>query len=228
MQATAWRAGRPLLEGGIEEPPALGGLVRDRLRDAVMSGEIPPGARLRQVALARTLGVSRMPVRDAISALVAESLLVELPGGGVGVPVLTAADVQSLLSVREVLERHALQALVGHARTGGHSPAVVSPPAETATADAHVRFHRTLCQAAGDRYLTSALATVWPSLGRLMHGAGRLPEHVVALDATLHRLLLVGDRRRAATVLEEQFALVRRWLDLDARGPLTLRCEEVG
>ncbi|RIK17471.1 MAG: hypothetical protein DCC50_01630 [Acidobacteria bacterium] len=217
MQVAATRGQGPVLRGAIEEPPTVGELVLDRLREAVMSGEIRPGARLRQVALADALGVSRMPVRDAITALVAESLLVEVPGGGVMVPVLTPAEQDGLLSLRELLERHALQVLGDRPATAREGAVGEGPTPGPGAVREHIRFHRTLCESVGDRHLSSALATVWPSLERVMSGAGDLPQEVIDSDAALRRLLLVGQHRRAAAAVEEQFLIVRGWLDPGGR-----------
>lgn len=63
-----------------EAPPLPGGPTRaiavlDRLRDMVLRGELPPGARLLEVPTAVRLGVSRTPVRIALTMLEAEGLL---------------------------------------------------------------------------------------------------------------------------------------------------------
>ena len=51
--------------------------VRESLRSAIMTGELPPGTRLSVPELARRLNVSRSPVREAVLHLVSQGLAVE-------------------------------------------------------------------------------------------------------------------------------------------------------
>ena len=56
--------------------------VAERLRDAIRSGSIPPGSRLVEQELAEQLGVSRVPVREAIQTLVDEGMVRKSPHRG--------------------------------------------------------------------------------------------------------------------------------------------------
>lgn len=212
MKHTDDQAGALPLQGVIAEPPALGQLVRERLREAVISGELRPGTRLRQVSLARALGVSRMPVRDAISTLVTESLLIEEAGGGVVVPVLGSADVDGLLAVREALETHALNWLLAGRGALANLPDKALPRVGTTPARQHSRFHQTLCDATQDRYLSTALASVWPTLERLVTAAPGFPSRLTEMDSDLAVLVQRGQDREAKMVLSEQMSLLRDWL----------------
>jgi DNA-binding GntR family transcriptional regulator len=78
--------------------------VRDELRRRIVDGELAPGARLVERALATDLGVSRVPVREALHALTAEGFVEERPRRATVVRVLTARDVEDLFDVREALE----------------------------------------------------------------------------------------------------------------------------
>jgi DNA-binding GntR family transcriptional regulator len=51
------------------------------LRSAIQAGQLPPGTRLREVELAESLGLSRTPVREALSRLESEGLLSTSPIG---------------------------------------------------------------------------------------------------------------------------------------------------
>ena len=53
-----------------------------RLRDQVLSGELPPGTQLQEVPLAKRFGVSRTPIREALTMLAHEGLVVALPRRG--------------------------------------------------------------------------------------------------------------------------------------------------
>jgi DNA-binding GntR family transcriptional regulator len=78
------------------------------LREAIMGGELQPGARLVEAEMCEALGISRTPMREAIKLLEAESLLRVLPGRGVFVTVMTETDVTNLFEVVSQLERLAI------------------------------------------------------------------------------------------------------------------------
>ncbi|MEM7022121.1 MAG: GntR family transcriptional regulator [Pseudomonadota bacterium] len=77
----------------------LHGEATRRLREGIVSGELPPGARLREVQICEELGVSRTPVREAFRTLAAEGLIELLPNRSVVVTELRAADVADLFVV---------------------------------------------------------------------------------------------------------------------------------
>jgi DNA-binding GntR family transcriptional regulator len=77
--------------------------VYEALRRDIKAGIYAGGSRLREEDVAQTLGVSRTPVREALSRLVARGLLEQAPGGLI-VRELTRTQVLELYSTREVLE----------------------------------------------------------------------------------------------------------------------------
>lgn len=74
------------------------------LRDQILDGVRPPGSRLVERELAVELGISRIPVRDALRALVAEGLVTARPRSWALVREFTASDVADLNEVRAALE----------------------------------------------------------------------------------------------------------------------------
>lgn len=74
------------------------------LRALIVSGELPPGERLAELALVERLGVSRTPVRAALLKLQDEGLLEPIPGGGFAVKAFSEADVRDAIEVRGTLE----------------------------------------------------------------------------------------------------------------------------
>ena len=83
---------------------SLAGQAVDVLRELVLTGDIPPGARVNEVELAHRLGISRGPLREAIRHLASEGLLVLAPHRGASVPTSDAADVRALFELRTALE----------------------------------------------------------------------------------------------------------------------------
>lgn len=90
-------AARPKLIGSTE-------MIADALRDAICSGEIPPGAPLKQDEIAAEFGVSHTPVREALKALVSEGLAVLHHNRGCFVSDLSSAVARELMDFRAVLE----------------------------------------------------------------------------------------------------------------------------
>lgn len=80
----------------------------ERLRDQIISGRIPPGTKLVERELAQLLGISRMPVRDALMDLEREGLVISKSNGRYVIE-LHREDVAQLFRVRLVLERSAVQ-----------------------------------------------------------------------------------------------------------------------
>jgi DNA-binding GntR family transcriptional regulator len=84
------------------------------LRDAILSGQVPPGTPLREAALAAELGVSRNTVREAARLLGGEGLVRHQMNRGVVVTEITAADVRDIYAGRAAVETAAAQALTTH------------------------------------------------------------------------------------------------------------------
>lgn len=74
------------------------------LRQRILDGDLPGGARLFEVHLAAELGISRTPVREAMARLAEEGLLDRAPGGGFVVREFTLADAVDAIELRGVLE----------------------------------------------------------------------------------------------------------------------------
>src|SRR5688572_8830356 len=79
------------------------------LRTSLHRGRWAPGTALRQEDLAAEFGVSRIPVREALTRLQAEGLIVVEANRGAFVPVLTAGEVEEIFDLRVLLETDALR-----------------------------------------------------------------------------------------------------------------------
>ena len=90
-------------------PHQARGVIEERLRSAILDGRLPPGTAVRQQELATLFGVSRMPVREALRQLEAQSLLkVEMHKGAVVAP-LIGEDAVDTYALRVLLESEALR-----------------------------------------------------------------------------------------------------------------------
>ena len=77
------------------------------IREAIIDGRLEPGRRLKEEELARELGISRTPVREALLMLQAEGLVVATPNRGAMVLVHTPEDLDDLYQLRALLEGYA-------------------------------------------------------------------------------------------------------------------------
>lgn len=96
---------------GDEHPPAhlARAAIEETLRSAILDGRLPAGTAMRQQELATLFGVSRMPVREALRQLEAQSLLrVEMHKGAVVAP-LIGEDAVDAYALRILLESEALR-----------------------------------------------------------------------------------------------------------------------
>ncbi|MBO1110385.1 GntR family transcriptional regulator [Bordetella petrii] len=149
--------------------------VISELRDLVLSGELQPGERVIELQFAERLGVSRTPLRIAMTELEKEGLLERLPSRGFRVRAFTVDEIADAVDVRGVLEgmavrllaeRGASQATLDQLREAVEEGKRLLAPAEhdpNITVDARSwgrinrRFHEILYAAAGNRALTAAL-----------------------------------------------------------------------
>ena len=87
--------------------------VRDELIQWLADGRLPPGTRLEETRVSRALGVSRTPLREALTGLVEDGLVESVPNRGFRVPALSLAVVQDVYPMLGSLEGLALR-LSGH------------------------------------------------------------------------------------------------------------------
>jgi DNA-binding GntR family transcriptional regulator len=84
-------------------------LAADAVRAMILTGELQPGDRVIENQLTRQLGVSRPPLREALRVLEQEGLLVQQPRRGVIVVPITLHDVYEIFTLRDHLERMAVE-----------------------------------------------------------------------------------------------------------------------
>ncbi len=88
--------------------------VAERIREAIVAGRIAPGSWLREAKLANQLGVSRIPVREALTRLEAEGLVKRVPYRGTMVGRLTLDQVKESYMLRSLLEGFATKLATPH------------------------------------------------------------------------------------------------------------------
>ncbi|MGI6575696.1 MAG: GntR family transcriptional regulator [bacterium] len=86
------------------------------LRTKILNGGFVPGERLYEAKIAKELGVSRSPIREAFRQLEHEGLVTIIPRKGVRVFQLVAKDIQEIIELRLLLEEHVLKVLIEEER----------------------------------------------------------------------------------------------------------------
>ncbi|MGW0830180.1 GntR family transcriptional regulator [Streptomyces prunicolor] len=176
-------------------------LLRDRayeaLRDAIVAGEIEPGAVVRDVELAERLGLSRAPVREAFSRLVDEGLLESKPQSYTRVTPVVAADVRDAAAVvgalHELVTRVAVPLLrevdvdVMRAANDRFAAAVAAGDVDAALR-ADDELHDVPVRVSGNRAAAATVARYTPLIRRLERR--RFGEGGSCRSAGLHERLI--------------------------------------
>ena len=146
-----------------------------RLREMILAGDLPGGARIAELAIVDLLGVSRTPIRAALMRLEQEGLLEALPNGGYAVRIFSERDVSEAIELRGTLEglcarlaseRGAPPVVINEARDClGEIDSVLSPSALDDEAFSRYvalneKFHALLSEMAGSDVIGKELARV--------------------------------------------------------------------
>ena len=136
------------------------------LRTAILDGKVPPGGQLREAHIAADLGISRSPLREALTRLEEEGLVVKIPFRGAFVAEVSAHDVAEIASIRLRVEPYAgelsMEVLRGRERsmllrTIEDLDRATERNDIPASIDAHLRFHRLFYDLSGN----SILQNLW-------------------------------------------------------------------
>lgn len=139
-----------------------GEYVYEAIKNQILSGRIPPGARLVESQLAEQLNLSRTPVREALGWLAAEQLITRNASGSLIVTVPRESDVEEIYLIREVLE--GLAARLAARRMSEAELMMVETTVERMREAAkdnnsalfnstNIAFHRQIYEATGNRRL---------------------------------------------------------------------------
>lgn len=117
--------------------------VVDALRQRIVDHDLPPGAKLRETALAEEFGVSRPRLREAFGILEERGLIERIPNQGAVVSRLTADQIKAIFDVREVLEALAVRLATENAPPGSWDALRerFGEPAETALGQNDLNFY---------------------------------------------------------------------------------------
>lgn len=191
-------------------------LAYQELRDAILSGQLGPAARLNQDELARRLGVSRAPVRDALNRLEAEGLVKTLSRtGGVVVAEASEQEMVGIYELRAILdasstrlacERMSDEDLARLRVIVDETERVTQAKDLQAIVQAHAQFHYLIYAACGNPELARVAQNLWDrsyryrvlALSTAENAHRGLAQHRAILSA-----LQARDAQRAVALAEE-------------------------
>jgi DNA-binding GntR family transcriptional regulator len=205
--------------GQYQRPPTAMQAVLSELRRMIRHGELPPGVQLAQEALATRLGVSRVPVREALRILEGEGQVTHTPHTGYAVAKLDFDDLLEIKRLREILEAEAVRRsmkLFGDDDVARMSAALEEMAAAAddvgALNIAHRRFHFCVFEPAAMPRLLRVLRQLWDSSEAYQslrhadrHGReGSYEEHTeifeAARDRDASRLVKLLNKHRQHTI----------------------------
>lgn len=154
---------------------AVGPQVYRILREQIIQAELLPGERISESEIAKTLSISRQPVREAFIKLSEEGLVQVLPQRGTYVTKISTASVMDVRFVREAIEADIVRQVAGRhaAATVVELRAQISRQKQVPQNDrvAFLRldelFHHTLAAAAGNAYAWSVIESVKAQMDRV-------------------------------------------------------------
>jgi DNA-binding GntR family transcriptional regulator len=157
---------------GMQRPMSKVEYVLERLRQDIASGDIAPGASLRQMDIAQRYGVSATPVREALRLLEADGSISYVQHRGVTVSEMSPEAISDLYRLRAVAEGLAVELAVERmspdrlqrvveahdvlAQTGGHAPG-------EELSRLNKQFHFSIYES-GSKLVTNHLSQIWTAL----------------------------------------------------------------
>jgi len=216
MTDAAFGEGDPQLgAGGKLENLTLWQRVYEYLREEILAERLRSGTELQEAAVARELGVSRGPIREAIGRLEAEGLVTVRPRRGAVVRSLSRGEFLELYQVREALEAAAVRLAVPRLGPDGLAElrGLTDEMAACAQAErldeyfeANARFHDAIFAASGNRRLREMYRQLVGQMGRYRTRSvslrGNLQRSVLEHRAVL-RAAAAGNADEAARLLAE-------------------------
>ncbi|GLO53547.1 transcriptional regulator [Pseudomonas putida] len=146
----------------------------EEIKRRITNGQLAEGAPIRQDEIAQAIGVSKIPVREALSRLESEGLVVLTPNAGASVATLTVADYIEMLDMRIALECRALELAVPNMASSDIAmaremlAAYSQAMTQTEWSDLNMRFHQCLYAPANRPRLTAMIRSVQDQMGRML------------------------------------------------------------
>jgi DNA-binding GntR family transcriptional regulator len=192
--------------------PNLRDWVAEELRERILAGTLAPGARIDQDGIARELGVSKLPVREALIRLEWVGLVRTVPHRGSSVVQLDPQDLRDTYRIYGMVCGLAGERAVEHLTAGDlHDLERLLDRIDEATDNheldnAHMEFHRRINRAGGTRRTRRIIGQLLDSLPvRAFDFTGQWLTDTQAEHRKILSLLRDGDAKAAAATIEQHF-----------------------
>jgi DNA-binding GntR family transcriptional regulator len=160
-----------------ESHKQLRNIVAEQMRNAILNGRYKPGEWLRQERIAHDLGVSQMPVREALKELTAEGLIEHVPYRGARVIAFSLEDVLDLYAHRAYIESRAAS-IAAEVITPAELSAIKklqtevekygAPEAVANYRELNRKFHQQIYMASKREYLIRTLNQMWAAFPTML------------------------------------------------------------
>jgi DNA-binding GntR family transcriptional regulator len=190
--------------GDKKSPPTTTGYVMDYIREGIYNGRYPLGSRLDQKAIAEELGVSIVPIREAVRLLEGDGIINLYPRRGAFVTNITADGLEELYMIRQALEELATRLAVPNlteARLAEMAEIIQKMEEATSSRDfvlllnLNRAFHFTIYEASALPLLMEMIKGLWNRSALYRRAFTFLPERAVqALQE--HKQIYQACRRR--------------------------------
>jgi DNA-binding GntR family transcriptional regulator len=203
----------------------------ERLREAIILGELTPGTPLRLEEVAQQMGMSISPIREALRQLEALGLAEHIPHHGAKVMGLDVEELRELFSIRLALETMAVRRAAelfesdDEARARGHLAAYDEARHRADTRAAmreHTAFHFTLYEAGRSSWLVRLIRPAWDSCERyrpvLLAEKGAWQDRHEELDGELLAACAAHEPDRAAAALRAHLELATDIYAVELKG----------
>lgn len=184
---------------------SAGNSIAHALREEILAGRLGGGERLVEEALAKQFGVSRIPVREALTRLQSEGFVTIVRHRGATVSTTLIRDSRELLQIRRGLENLAAQ-LAAQNRGGAAADALSAIAHGDDSSD--MPFHELVAQASGNRQLAEMLASVNQ---RVQWGLGNNPEASTSDHRVLAMAIVNGSVAQAGYLMDEHLERDERY-----------------
>ena len=192
------------------------GEVFQQLRDAIWSGELPPGTPLREAHIAKQLNVSQVPVREALLQLEHLGLVVRIQDRSTTVTKLARSEILEMIEVRRHLEQMAFQLaadritpeltreLKDHLK---HMEVLVREKDHFKVAEEDFSFHKAVWRASGNKVLAQTLErlciVVYAFVSLKRHASNETMLSAIKSHKLLLNALLSQDKRKISKVVHD-------------------------
>jgi len=203
----------------------------EELREAIIMGELKPGTPLRLDELARSLGMSISPIREAVRQLEALGLAKHVPHQGARVLDFDIDELRDLFAVRLTLESIAVRRAAERftdadaEQASAHLDRLEAARGGTDVREpmrAHTDFHFTIYEAADSSWLLGLIRPVWDRSERfrptLFTPAGELQKRHAELDRQLLAACSARDPEAGAAALYEHLELASLFFETELGG----------